>query len=587
MEMLQIGTRVSIRLMYAKEQWHLSTFPQSGSCICTTSEGGVICIWDTTTGILLNRLQKYDEVALALFSPDDVHVISGHHDGRLCVWDSLTGSLLWSDDHVTPGFIFASMAISSDGLLISFSISNTISLWQLKTGELIGNFDGQTKSIHGMAFLPNNHHLIWATIEGKIIIWDTIHHCMHRLVDVGSEISAFALSPDGTHFAWAKYTSIMVQELNTFDLLCTLRGHNLKYTTNMSFSPDNTTLASTSDDCTLRLWDISTSAYSQWSALTTVKDVNSLSQDYKVLLTRNGDWVVLGCRDGYSKWIRIWDLASSSPFIEINEDNTIVDFAVSMDGSRIIVAVAGQPEMGCILRKVCIWDAGNNERLFEEITIELDKSSWNYGEIEISHDSSLFASNHVPEGGEIWIWKTETMRKVSKLPGSAVSFAFSYDTTRLVSMTFDCTVCLWDIQAGTLIRSTSPEELYEGHIVFSPDDNFLFCMQPEICRVLDANTLEEEEMFDENGILLHFEVVIERKSSIVVPRLLKIEGEWLWEVDRDWQERLCWLPPEYQLHSDSHFSWQGSHLAIALMDGSFAVLDINMLRNRAAGIQPA
>ena len=549
-------------------------FSPDGSRICSSACGGGITIWDTTTGTMLNTFDKYDNREThVVFSPDDVHLISGHCDGRLCVWDSLNGKLQWTDEDAGQNLPTLNLAVAPDASLIaSVSLARCeISLWRLATGEPRGTLAGHTDFAVGIAFLPDNQHLVSAS-WGEVIIWDTISKSMLHMFDA-EQVEALAMSPDGSLLSLVTENSIFIHSTENFHRLQTLWGHTLAVN-NMAFSPDNTSLVSSSVDDTLRIWDVSVSSLHLQLSNPDLEESN-INLKHHVALARDGDRVVLAAIE--STQICIWDLSSSSSPTKIHECHPIACVAVSTDGSLIAVAVREGEDGRATFRQICIWDAICFERLADVITQALGQEDPKAdGEVVFSSDGSLVASNHVEGKAGIWVWKATTMEKVCEFRGRAAYFNFSNDATRLALMTFDIEIHLWDIQNQTMIKSVSPPGLEEGSLFFSPDDLFLFCLQAERCAVLDVATLEQIQDL-ESGLLIRFE---QEPSAVAVPRFLKIDNEWLWEVDHAWKRKLCWLPPEYRQEFDRQLSWQGAHLAIALVDGNIVVLNIDLMRDR-------
>ena len=81
-------------------------------------------------------------------------------------------------------------------------------------------------------------------------------------------------SPDGTRLAVASSIGVWLYDTETHQELALLTGHTAGVT-GVSFSPDGSTLASGSEDNTIRLWDTNTGKHratlaGHWSAVTSV-----------------------------------------------------------------------------------------------------------------------------------------------------------------------------------------------------------------------------------------------------------------------------------------------------------------------------
>ena len=107
-----------------------------------------------------------------------------------------------------------SVAISPDGkLLASASLDNTVKLWKLKTGKLLGTLNGHGDGVACVAFSPNGKTLASCSLDSSIKLWD----------------------------------------LGSKSLKATLSDHSM-YVSCVTFSADGKLLASSSYDKTVRLW---------------------------------------------------------------------------------------------------------------------------------------------------------------------------------------------------------------------------------------------------------------------------------------------------------------------------------------------
>ena len=175
------------------------------------------------------RLGKGSITGNVAFSPDGTRLAVGSSIG-IWIYDVRPGKekeldLFTGDTEVVNALVF-----SPDGtLLASGGSDKTVRLWDVNTGQQIGTFIGHTWTITAIAFSPDGRTL--ATGSG---FWDP---------------DRIEMEPE-----------VRLWNVQTRELKFTLTGHT-EVVTCVAFSPDGSTLASSSNDQTVQLWDTRTGAH--------------------------------------------------------------------------------------------------------------------------------------------------------------------------------------------------------------------------------------------------------------------------------------------------------------------------------------
>ena len=195
----------------------LSSILASGSADCTLK------LWLLSTGKEICTLTGHSDSVLSVaFSPDGEIVASGSADYSIKLWRLSTGTRIRT--LTGHSFFVNSVTFSPDGqILASGSSDKTIKLWQVSTGREIRTFTGHSDAVCSVAFSP----------------------IPPISVDQGGLRGIVASG------CWDK--TIKIWEINTGKEICTLSGHS-NYVRSVAFSPDGQTLASGSDDDTIKIW---------------------------------------------------------------------------------------------------------------------------------------------------------------------------------------------------------------------------------------------------------------------------------------------------------------------------------------------
>jgi Tol biopolymer transport system component len=155
-----------------------------------------------------------------------------------------------------------SAAFSPDGGTLASGIeSNTVTLWDSRSGRRLRTLTGHQDRILALAFSPDGKTLASASSDRSVILWD-VHGGRRRgeplqpLREGDSFVTSPAFSSDGRTLAQAMYDRrIILWDIHSGRRLRTLTGHG-DWVTSMAFSPDGASLASSSHDWTVTLWDL-------------------------------------------------------------------------------------------------------------------------------------------------------------------------------------------------------------------------------------------------------------------------------------------------------------------------------------------
>jgi WD40 repeat protein len=257
-----------IQFTFKHDDWVRSVaFSHHDRWLATASNDRTAKLWNADTGALLFTLAGHDQAVTSVgFSPDQGHLATGSTDRTVGIWDTATGQLLHKltghADEVTQ------VAYTPDGkYLLSCSRDRTIRMIDRNTQEVCAILDKLPEAVLTMAISPRGRSL--ACVCGKqILLWD------------------LRLGP---------------QALMSSSPRLVLKGH-ANDVIDLSFSPDESRLATTSVDWTIRLWDTETG-----NSVLTMSDFGEsvlsvgFSPDGRLLA------------GGQNENIRLWEALETSP----------------------------------------------------------------------------------------------------------------------------------------------------------------------------------------------------------------------------------------------------------------------------------
>ena len=243
-----------------------------------------------------------------------------------------------------------------------------------------------------------------------------------------------------------------VFSLNTFaqDFPYTsLDGHTSRVT-KIVFSPDGAMLASTSEDRTIRLWDIATGTHRH-----TLTGHNS--RIYSVAFSPDGLTLASGSENGR---IRFWNVTTGQ-------------YRVTLEGhSRSVGSVAFSPDgqtlaSGSSDRTIRLWNATTGQY---RVTLEGHSESIN--SVAFSPDGQTLASGSSDR--TIRLWNATTGFHKQTLTGhtsSIYDISFIEGGKTLASKSNDGTIRLWDVTTGQHKETLSVNNL--GNVSINSDGTML------------------------------------------------------------------------------------------------------------------
>ncbi len=413
--------------------------------IASAHNNNCIRIWDITTKLERYTLQGHTErINTVAYSYDSKMVASGSFDNSIHIWDVEKGKLknvLIAHKNAIKALAFSP---AENELFASGSEDGTVRLWDVNTGQLRSIFaTGFTASVKALAFTKDNSMLLSATENGTIQMWDVNKGkelpfpsnsqydytqgavlsqdatlfagrgaetfvesdgfgvsksitpqketrlwklpTMTELFSIPHRTSALCISHDNKLIAIGNENETELFNIGSKEELHRFDGPHFFDSNAISFSPDNTILATGGELGEVILWDVKTG-----EKLDTLNDP-FVGDARSIVFSRDGSVLVAK----YSGRIRIWDMHTRKQlYSTLVEKVMVVDIlALSPDG-QILLTAKWPHEFGS---QIQLWDVKAESKL-----INLDGHSEQIESMVFSHDGKVLATGG--KAGSILLW---------------------------------------------------------------------------------------------------------------------------------------------------------------------------------------
>ncbi|MDF1815232.1 MAG: serine/threonine protein kinase [Verrucomicrobiales bacterium] len=513
----------------------------NGNTIATAGSDGIVTLWDATNRQVRLKLEGHaGYVSVVAWNADGRRVASGGRDGTIRIWDALNGNeLIQIEAHDSPVF---SLSWSPNGTRVaSGGIDRTAKIWNTETGQEIHQYAAKEKSrskYMGVAWNPTldllsisqigvlprlidtrNHNEIqtlarpisnrffWSPdglrfalgTDREITVWDTKTGNRLQVIPNHSYIHTMAWRPQGDIIAiGGRNTAIRLWDTTTKTMIATLKGHR-DLVTSVAWDASGTRLISSSNDQTVRFWNISKFLPSTPGTQHEGARVARWSPD--------GNQILVKSYDRYQADISILDAQTQRQIRELPspQDAATIDCVWSPDGTRI-AAIDDHSHVrihiaktDSIVEALNLDDSSNGSAIgIPTVTWSADGTRLAYGgrsdELKIYHPGDnkflvslpfkdLLAMRWNPNGTRLaaanyfgvhfHIWDTATWEKTAILKfsyhtGRTLSLCWSPDGNYLVTGTVKGKVCIWNAKDGAFAGELKGHRQQVRALAWSP-----------------------------------------------------------------------------------------------------------------------
>jgi WD40 repeat protein len=191
---------------------HGAAFTPDGKTLVLGLPGG-LHFWDLAKGAMRGPARHTGPIHALAFSPDGQILVSGSTDNTVCVWQTTTGESVFRLETKTWA---DGVCVSPDGKTIAAGTAGKIYLWDLARGTRLRDWDTPAQErIQAVVFSPDGKMLAsWA--EGSVMmnLWDVATGKEIRKIQ-GQSTKEFRFSGDGKQIVGMANNELVIWETGT------------------------------------------------------------------------------------------------------------------------------------------------------------------------------------------------------------------------------------------------------------------------------------------------------------------------------------------------------------------------------------
>jgi WD40 repeat protein len=285
----------------------------------------------------VSRLRTFDQIRIVSVAgaPTGTLFAIGQEDTKVRVMDAAKLTTVWTlSGHPQPCY---GMAFSPDGKTLATGDDTArIFLWDMKTGKKIREFPrdkGHQRGIQTLTFSPDGKKIASVGKDGQIRIWNTAGgNPIASIVEVGINYYGAEFMPSGTFISATLEGAVSMFDAKTFKKIVTLATPNKTGINAVTLNLDGTNAILAARDGRLLIYDLKkrtrtsgVNAHSDW-AMNAITSPNG-----RILVSSSNDMTV-----------KFWDMKTLKPLFGLDQMSPIgAPMTFTGNGKFFVSANAG------------------------------------------------------------------------------------------------------------------------------------------------------------------------------------------------------------------------------------------------------
>jgi WD40 repeat protein len=406
--------------------------------------------------------QSISDVFCVVFSPNAQQIATSHDNGDICVWQVADGQPIVTFSGVVTWAWSIVFTPDGDSLVIS-NPDLVVKCLHIPSQTVSREFHGHNAGVWKVAISADGRLLASSGEDPTIRIWDMqTGECLKILGGADGVIGSLAFDPtskntDRYYRLASGGCTVRVWDLESGAILYDFDGHTAGVLA-LAFSPDGQTVASSSIDQTIRLWEVPTMPASVPGLERLFGEGHDPTATWTLAFSPDGRTLVSG---GADHTIKLWDIKTQHCYRTMRGHTAVVQsIAFSNDGLTLASVALNQ--------SIRLWDMRTGQSI---------KTWQGYSKavfcVVFHPNGQMLASCH---GDKVLrLWDVQTGDCLNSLLGHTdriASVAFSPDGQIIASGGYDQTIHLWDVQKGSFLHALQTQS-WVNSVAFSPDGRLL------------------------------------------------------------------------------------------------------------------
>jgi WD40 repeat protein/serine/threonine protein kinase len=445
------GRVIATSAVLGPGQMGFPSFDHSGARVAVGMNNGKAFLVDASTGEVIRGFTGHTAVPRSVdFSPDDKRLVSASMDKTVRVWDVETGALLSTLRHHNNK-VFAACWLSDGRTIASTGTEPSIVLTDAETGEHRGALCGHALTVQELFLWPGTNRLMSLDREGFVKAWDEPQKSETPSIDAGGSVTGLAVHPrDGRVAIVSTGGKVLVMNAEETGVAASVPLRERLWS--VDWRPNAGTLVAGGDSGTIYRVDPGTGSFERGGAKV---DSNVLH----VRFSASGDALATVSRDFV---VRIMDPMADRVLASWKPDGVNAGSVEwSPDGAGVLVGHS-DGSVGLYDREGKLLKRADLKGVYVQNIVR-------------SPDGVLYAVSC--EDNAVHLIRTSDLSEVRVLRGhmgGIFDAAFSPDSSRVVSGSFDNMAKVWDVKSGEELVTLRGHTLVLSTARFSLDGNLIY-----------------------------------------------------------------------------------------------------------------